>query len=238
MVIMKEEINMKKVNLLLTASLLALLLAFAVQAETAGAGVSVILEENPTTGYTWNYIQSPEGILKEVSSEYVQDAGTQEVVGAGGKHTWTFEPASQGGTVLHYAYAKPFEEGVAPLRLVSFVYSVDGHMKATLWGSAEAAGKEVFISLAENPTTGYQWALEQSIEGVLDTHSDAYIPSGEPGGLLGAGGTHTWRFTAAAQGEVSLRFSHERSFEPGVVQELRFTFTVDEGLKASLKMIE
>ena len=228
---------MKKYSLMLTATFLALLLVFAALAETADARVSVILEENPTTGYAWNYIASPEGILREVSSVYAQDAGAEKLMGAGGKHTWTFEPAAQGGTVLHFAYARPFEEGVAPARLISFVYSVDEGMNTTLWGSVEAAGKDVFISLTENPTTGYQWVLEPSADGILIPQSDEYVLSGTPGGLVGAGGTHTWRLAAAAAGEVTLRFSLERSFEPGAVQELRFILSVDEGLKAALKMI-
>lgn len=229
---------MKKLSLLFTVSLLALLLVFSALAETSGARVSVILEENPATGYAWNYIQSPEGILKEVASVYAQDADSEKLMGAGGKHIWTFEPAAQGGTVLHFAYARPFEEGIAPVRLVSFVYWVDEGMNATQRGSAEAAGRDVFISLTENPTTGYQWVLEPSTDGILSPQSDEYVPAGAQEGLVGAGGTHTWRLAAAAAGEVTLRFTLERSFEPGVTEELRFAFTVDEGLNAALKMIE
>ncbi|HEY5522658.1 MAG TPA: protease inhibitor I42 family protein [Desulfuromonadaceae bacterium] len=229
---------MKKQGSLLTTLFLALLLTFAVQAETAGAAVSVVLDENPTTGYEWRYVASPEGILKEVSDEYTQDAGAEGLTGAGGKHIWTFEGAAEGGTVLHFAYARPFEVGVAPVRVVSFVYTVDEGLNAFQWGSAEASGGYVFISLAENPTTGYQWVLEPGAEGVLSQESDEYMPDESPEGPVGAGGTRAWRFAAAAAGEVTLRFSLERSFEPGVANELRFTFTVDEGLNVTLKMVE
>jgi predicted secreted protein len=238
MIIKKEELKVKKYGLLLTAFFLALLLVFAVQAETSGATVSVVLEENPTTGYEWRYIASPEGILKEVSSEYAQDAGTESLTGAGGKHTWTFECAAEGGTVLHFAYARPFEEMVAPVHMVSFVYSVDEGLNAIQWGSVETSAGNVIISLAENPTTGYQWALEASLDGVINQESDEYTQDIEKEGLVGAGGTHTWRFAAAKAGEVALRFSLERSFEPEAANVLRFTFTVDEGLSVTLKMVE
>ena len=229
---------MKKFGFLFTVFSLALLLVFAVQAETADSTVSVILQENPTTGYGWNYVASPEGILREVSSEFVQDAGTEGLMGAGGKRTWMFEGAAAGGTVLHFAYARPFEEGVAPARLVSFVYMVDEGLNVIQWGSVEASGGYVFISLTENPTTGYQWVVEPSVEGVLIQESDEYLQDGAQEGLVGAGGTHTWRYAAATAGEVTLHFSLERSFETGEAKEIRFTFTVTEDLYAALTMIQ
>lgn len=234
----RRILKMKKLGLLFMVFSLALLHVFAVQAETSGSTVSVILQENPTTGYEWNYIASPGGILREVSSEYVQDAGTEDLMGAGGKHTWRFEGAAEGSTVLHFAYAQPFEEGVAPARLVSFVYMVNEDLNVIQWGSVEASGGYVFISLTENPSTGYQWVVKPSAEGVLIQESDEYLQDGAQEGLVGAGGTHAWRFAGATKGEVTLHFSLERSFETGEAKEIRFTFTVDEDLYAALTMIQ
>ena len=140
--------------------------------------------------------------------------------------------------MLHFAYARPFEEGVAPVRMVSYVYSVDEGLNAIQWGRVETSAGNAFISLAENPTTGYQWALEASSDGILNQESDEYMQDIVQEGLVGTGGTHTWQFDAAAAGEVTLRFTLKRSFEPEAADVLRFTFTVDEGLNVTLKMVE
>ena len=70
------------------------------------------------------------------------------------------------------------------------------------------------IVLEGNPTTGYQW--EQVVgEGSI------LRPVGEPAfrpdsGALGAGGTVTLPFEAAAAGETRLKLIYHRSFEPNV----------------------
>lgn len=229
---------MKKQGLLLTTLFLALFLTLAIHAETVGRTVSIVLDENPTTGYEWSYAANPEGILKEVSGEYTQNAGTENMMGAGGKHSWTFESVAEGGTVLHFTYARPFEQGVAPARAVSFVCRVDEGLNAFQLGNAEASGGYAFISLSENPTTGYRWVIEPSAPDVLSQESDEYMTNESPEGLVGAGGTHAWRFAAAAPGEVTLSFLLERSFESGVADELHFTFAVDNDLSVTLKMAE
>jgi predicted secreted protein len=229
---------MKKHGLLLTVLILALLLTFTVQAETVGRTVSIVLDENPTTGYAWSYSANPEGILREVSSEYAQDAGTENMMGAGGKHTWVFESIGQGDTLLRFTYARPTETGVLPAREVFFLLRTDEMLNAAQRGSIEASGSYVFISLAENPTTGYQWLAVQSAEGVLKLEGDEYLQDNAFEGSVGAGGTHTWRFAAVAAGEVTLSFSLARSFEPGAVDQLRLTIAVDTGLNATLKAVE
>lgn len=229
---------MKKQALLAITVFLALLVALAVQGEAGDRRVSVVLDENPTTGYGWTYTASAEGLLKEISSEYAQDANSAGLMGAGGKRTWVFEGAAQGDVMLRFVYARPFEEGTAPVRTVSYFYRIGEDLQPSLRGQVEATGIFAFISLAENPTTGYQWAIELSAEGILDQDGDEYAPDTVPEGMTGAGGMHTWRFGTLAPGEVTLRFSLQRSWETGAEDALSLTFAVDENLNVTMVSAE
>ncbi|MEL4305654.1 protease inhibitor I42 family protein [Methanococcoides sp. LMO-2] len=71
-------------------------------------GLIVIkLEENPTTGYSWN-LTIPEG-LTLVGDEFVTDQGDEEIVGAGGIHEWELQADSEGAYEISAIYKRPWE---------------------------------------------------------------------------------------------------------------------------------
>ena len=65
---------------------------------------------NPTTGYGWTVTEDPEGILTQLSDEYIPDEVDPEIVGSGGIHTWTYEGNAPGEVTLNFVYARSFEE--------------------------------------------------------------------------------------------------------------------------------
>ena len=72
-------------------------------------------------------------------------------------------------------------------------------------------GGELTIALPANPSTGYGWTVAAIDPAVL-------IQKGEPdfaaqSNLIGAGGTMTFRFTAAGAGESELRLEYQRPWE-------------------------
>ena len=70
--------------------------------------IIVELEENPTTGYSWNLTYS-EGL--ELSEDnYTQENNTEEMVGAGGFHQWTFKLTDTGEQKISAVYMRPWEE--------------------------------------------------------------------------------------------------------------------------------
>lgn len=73
------------------------------------------------------------------------------------------------------------------------------------------SGDEIVITLDENPTTGYVWAIDKTDDSVLTLKSSDYTGSGVP--LAGAGGTRTFTFTAAKAGTVDLALKDWRSWE-------------------------
>jgi len=70
---------------------------------------TVELQGNPTTGYAWVYIMSPEGILREISNEYSADKSGEAVVGSGGKFIFTFEALTKGEAELIFSYLRAWE---------------------------------------------------------------------------------------------------------------------------------
>ena len=74
-----------------------------------------------------------------------------------------------------------------------------------------AQGSEVVIRLAENPTTGYVWALAQPDDTVLPLQSSDFSPT--PGAAVGAGGTRTFTFTANQPGTAHLQLKLWREWQ-------------------------
>lgn len=74
-----------------------------------------------------------------------------------------------------------------------------------------AEGGELVVTLEGNPTTGYTWEPRDLDEAVLGLSGEpAYEPSSS---ALGAPGTMTFTFTAAAAGETDLLLVYHRPWE-------------------------
>jgi len=82
-----------------------------------------------------------------------------------------------------------------------------------------AAGTDLSFTLEANPTTGYHWVLagiEQENEVVEQSGEAVYTPSANPEGMVGAGGTEEWTFTALSAGEALITLDY---MPPGVDRE-------------------
>ena len=93
---------------------------------------TIELEGNPTTGYTWVYTMSPEGIVHEVSNQYTASKTGERVVGSGGKFVFTFEAIAEGEAELVFSYLRPWEEGIPPVEAVIYKAIVDDRNNLTL----------------------------------------------------------------------------------------------------------
>ncbi|NYT18762.1 MAG: protease inhibitor I42 family protein [Methanosarcinales archaeon] len=71
-------------------------------------GIIVLkLEENPTTGYSWN-LTVPEG-LKLIGDNFVIAPEDEGLVGAGGTHEWELQAETEGSYEISAIYKKPWE---------------------------------------------------------------------------------------------------------------------------------
>ena len=77
-----------------------------------GDGVKLSLEENPTTGYRWEFLSRPEPDCVIVTDEYVANANG--LAGSGGVHNWDFRAIDKGTCAVRLVYRRPWESDTAP----------------------------------------------------------------------------------------------------------------------------
>ena len=80
----------------------------------AGGVLDVVLESNPTTGYSWTVQEIDESVLvQEGEPEFMTH--DESVVGSPGDQTTRFRAVAPGETPLLMYYHKAWEEGVEPV---------------------------------------------------------------------------------------------------------------------------
>jgi predicted secreted protein len=86
-----------------------------------GDSFCVVLEENPSTGFTWEYTQSPEGVVEFIDSRAFEgEDADPKMVGAPVMRAWKFEARKEGEVTLTYIYHRPWETDVEPLETVEY----------------------------------------------------------------------------------------------------------------------
>lgn len=102
--------------------------------------------------------------------------------------------------------------------------------KMILPSGSEVEGDKLTITLEENPTTGYVWALKIGTENVVALESDEYIPTQTSTNMVGAGGNHVWIFKGVSAGETVLTFKYYRPWEKEdtAIETRVFTVIVSE----------
>lgn len=87
-------------------------------------------------------------------------------------------------------------------------------------------GDTFAVALPANPSTGYTWGM--TVPDVLEEEGAGSYASDAPPGMVGAGGTMTWRFRAVRPGEGELVLVYRRQWEEGTppVQTVRYRVVV------------
>jgi inhibitor of cysteine peptidase len=88
-----------------------------------GEILTLTLESNPTTGYSWQVMELDSAVLtQEGDPEYKQSSGAEGLVGAGGTETFRFKAVGSSETTLELGYMRPWES-VPPVE--TFTIQVD-----------------------------------------------------------------------------------------------------------------
>jgi len=85
-------------------------------------------------------------------------------------------------------------------------------------------GEHVAIHLTENPTTGFQWALQQGNEKIIELLDSAYVRAAGSG--LGSAGQRVLTCKARHSGTVLLRLKLWRAWEVDTSVMKRFEVTI------------
>ena len=92
-------------------------IAYTIEDETV---LTVSLKANATTGYSWTYAISDEGMLACEGEDYLPDESGEGMVGTGGTYTATFSPTMQGAgwVTVTFRYARPWETDAEPAEII------------------------------------------------------------------------------------------------------------------------
>jgi len=87
------------------------------------------------------------------------------------------------------------------------------------------AGQKLIVTLKSNPTTGYDWQVDEVDESVVKLVTQEFKPASDPN-RLGAPGQTELQFQAVAAGATNLRLIYVRSWEEGVKPEDTFQVSI------------
>jgi inhibitor of cysteine peptidase len=124
--------------------------------------------------------------------------------------------------------------GAAALCLASCATVNREGVVAPLDGGAVAVrqGAPLVINLSADPTTGYGWVLTSDQgKSVWLIGGPDFTPDPLPAGMMGVGGTTTYRFRALDPGTTRLDFAYRQSWEKDVppAKVVRYDVTVTPG---------
>ena len=83
-------------------------------------------------------------------------------------------------------------------------------------------GDKIRVELCSNPTTGFQWDYEMTIENVLKEEDHDFE---EPGGT-GVAGIEIWTFEAVETGTTVVQMEYSQPWEGGLKSEWTYNMTV------------
>ncbi len=78
--------------------------------EVSGDTLTVKLEGNNTTGYTWDYTIKKTKVLNLKNSQYIQSQGVKFISGSGGIQQYVFYGLKAGKTKVTFDYARRFKD--------------------------------------------------------------------------------------------------------------------------------
>ena len=93
--------------------------------------VTVSLDENPSTGYGWQYAASEDGIVQLTDDEYHSDAPAG-VVGAGGVRALSFAGLKEGTVTLTFTYLRSWERDPIRTVVIEITVTADRQVEARL----------------------------------------------------------------------------------------------------------
>ena len=85
-------------------------------------------------------------------------------------------------------------------------------------------GDKITVELCSNPTTGFEWDYEMTIENVVKEEDHDFEPP--EGDVPGAAGIEVWTFEAVEKGTTEVQMEYSQQWEGGLKAEWTYTITV------------
>jgi inhibitor of cysteine peptidase len=88
-----------------------------------------------------------------------------------------------------------------------------------------SAGDHVVIRLAETPTSGYRWQVDDHDPAALQPAGDDFVPAADA--RTGGGGTREFRFVVVNRASSHVSLSLRRGWETGATAAQHFRTTIN-----------
>jgi predicted secreted protein len=85
-------------------------------------------------------------------------------------------------------------------------------------------GDKIRLELCSNPTTGFQWDYNMTVDDVLKEEDHDF--EGPEEDIPGAAGIDFWTFEAVAKGTTEVRMEYSQPWEGGIKAEWTYTMNV------------
>lgn len=87
-----------------------------------GQKFAVVLEQNPSTGYTWSFTTDCKNIELVNEKNIITK---NHLAGAPSYKVWTFVANKKGTCKLKFSYARPWEKNISPIKKVEYSIEVN-----------------------------------------------------------------------------------------------------------------
>lgn len=113
----------------------------------AAQAVTVTIESNPTTGYSWEAAQDE--ALFDIRDEYIAEAQDEPVTGSGGVQKFTLVPVKPGTVKVTFTYLRAWEPSDIDPQFTS-VFEIDEDLRVTVVedGTAQVSGSGYFPEIS------------------------------------------------------------------------------------------
>lgn len=129
---------MRKVKLI--AVILCSFIVLAACGKSEPQTMTLSLESNPTTGYSWTATKNPE--LFTITDEYVENEHEEGLTGVGGQQVFLLLPNEQGTCEITFTYARSWEQTEADTT-VSYTVEIDKNKHIKVLSSKLAGGDDI-----------------------------------------------------------------------------------------------
>lgn len=197
---------------------------------STGQVFSVILDGNPTTGYTWEIQDYDSSVLKPIGEPLYQTSATTTVplMGQGGTFTFSFITLGKvSETTLKLVYHRTWEASPPEKEFSLAVQVIDQKSPLALADKDNGCAvyvvkpvQELMLSLEGNPSTGYAWEIVGG-DGQIIALADEPIfePDSE---ALGAPGHYTFKFEPQNPGQTIVKLIYTKTGEDLPLKEYQF----------------
>ena len=90
-----------------------------------------------------------------------------------------------------------------------------------------ATGDSIELALVENPSTGWTWKSQSTLDGILRSDGDRFVRDAANDGMVGVGGKRVFDYTALKVGQVSLEFALVGPGQPVKASDHRMKAIID-----------